>query len=125
MKYIKTYETIFEQPSADELKDYNIEKNDYVIANDYYNGFGLYFIDDLIMNHVGKVCSIFISNKGYRNEQIYCDVLYENIPNHISKHISGNPSSFHDSVPINQLRKLTTEELEQHNLNQSINKYNL
>lgn len=125
MKYIKTYEDVFEIPTEEELKDYDIRKGDYVIANDKYSSLGPYFLDDLVENEIGKVNKIFISNKGYRNEEIYCEIWYYNVPEHIAKHISNKPFIYKHSVQINQLRKITPEELEQYNIKQATNKYNL
>lgn len=124
MKHIKTYES-FEIPTDEELKDYDIRKGDYVIANDEYYSFGPYFLDDLIKNHIGKVISITYSNKGHKNEKIYCEVLYYNVPEHIAKHISGNPFIFKTSIDIGQLKKVTTKEVEQYKLKNDTTKYNL
>ena len=126
MKYIKTFES-FPEPTEDELKKFEIKKGDYVITNDTISNIKIspYFIHDLLTNEIGQVKSIFISNKGNKNESIYCGVIYTNIPNHISKHISGNPSDFEASIEIKNLIKVTPEEYKEYKLKKDIKKYNL
>lgn len=125
MKYLKTFEEIY-KPTKDELKQYRIKIGDYVISNNDYSGFTEpFFIKDLVKNEIGKVNSIFISNRGYLNEQVYCEIIYNDIPYHISKHISNEPFTFKHSVAMHDLRKVTPEEYKEWKLKKKADKYNL
>jgi len=124
VKHIKKFEK-FGSPSEEQLKEYNINVGDYVIANDEYYRFGPWFLDDLIQHEIGKVKSIFISNVGFQNESIFCEVEYNDIPRDIANHISGKPFIFRTSVDIEKLRKVPDEEYKEYKLKKDINKYNL
>jgi len=127
MKHLKLYEETFPVPTEEELEKYDIKVGNYVIANEnFFNSIrNPYFINELITKEIGKVDKIFISNKGYRNEQVYCSVRYTNIPESILKHISNKPATFIHSIRIDDLRKVSPEEFEKYQLSKVANKYNL
>lgn len=126
MKYIETFE-YFYYPSDKELEKYDIKIGDYVIVNDddYYYSFGIFYIDDIVHNDIGKVEDIFISNKGFSNEELYCDVHYENISAEHANHLSDKSGKFDKSIPLRFLRKITKDEYDDYMLKKETEKYNL
>ena len=126
MKHIKNFEKFY-QPSIDELKNYEIKKDDYVIANgEFFKSVSRpFFINDLIVNEIAKVKTVYISNKGYNNEDVYCELEYTNIPEDISKYIYNKPSNYTTSVQMEKLRIAIKKEVEKYKLKQNVNKYNL
>lgn len=124
MKYLKTFEELY-YLSEEELEKYDIKIGDYVVVNDEYYSFDAYFIADIVDNEIGKVTDIFISNKGYQNEELYCVVHYENLSADQVKHLSDKSGKFDKPIPLRFLRKLTKNEYDEYLLKKNTKKYNL
>lgn len=105
MKYIKKFDFISEKFK---YGDYVIAKEKLVIDED---------LNEFLSTHVG-----ILENESNVDRTIIYKVSYDKIPNIIKGYFNGSNFRYFDSKEI---RKATSEEIENYKFNQNIDKYNL
>lgn len=105
MKYIKKFDFILEEFK---YGDYVIAKEKSAIVED---------LNEFLSTHVG-----ILENESKLDRKKIYKVSYDKIPNIIKKYFNGSNFRYFESKEI---RKATSEEIENYKFNQNIDKYNL